>query len=104
MLPPRGRRFSIALRATKNVRRSCTFDCNLHCKSRASTPPAEERVTSFFARVKKEVTKKEGTLRGAPGFTHRGSERERRWRLRVRRGRSTALHRSPFALSVAGIT
>jgi hypothetical protein len=26
---------------------------------RASTPPAEERVTSFFARAKKKVTKKE---------------------------------------------
>jgi hypothetical protein len=35
--------------------------------SRASTPPAEERVTSFFARAKKKVTKKESTLRGAPG-------------------------------------
>jgi hypothetical protein len=30
-------------------------------ESRASTPPAEERVTSFFTRVKKEVTKKEST-------------------------------------------
>jgi hypothetical protein len=29
--------------------------------SRASTPPPEERVTSFFTRVKKEVTKKEST-------------------------------------------
>ena len=38
--------------------------------SKASTPPVEERVTSFFTRVKKEVTKKESTLRGAPGFTH----------------------------------
>ena len=28
-----------------------------------STPPAEERVTSFFTRVKKEVTKKESTSR-----------------------------------------
>jgi hypothetical protein len=37
--------------------------------SKASTPPAEERVTSFFTRVKKEVTKKESTLRSAPGLT-----------------------------------
>jgi hypothetical protein len=38
---------------------------------RASTPPAEERVTSFFARAKKKVTKKESTVRGAPGFDSR---------------------------------
>jgi AMMECR1 domain-containing protein len=38
--------------------------------SKASTPPSEERVTSFFTRVKKEVTKKESTLRGALGYTH----------------------------------
>jgi hypothetical protein len=30
---------------------------------KASTPPLEERITSFFARAKKEVTKKESTLR-----------------------------------------
>jgi hypothetical protein len=53
------------------------------CK--ASTPPAEERVTSFFARAKKKVTKKESTLHGAPGLTHAGSESLRRWHLRVRR-------------------
>jgi hypothetical protein len=39
-------------------------------QSKASTPPAEERVTSFFARAKKKVTKKESTLRGAAGFTY----------------------------------
>jgi hypothetical protein len=59
-------------------------------QSRASTPPAEERVTSFFTRVKKEVTKKESTLRGAPGLTHAGSESLRRWHLRVRRGSAQA--------------
>jgi hypothetical protein len=53
---------------------------------KASTPPAEERVTFFFARAKKKVIKKESTLRGAPGLTHAGSERLRRWQLRVRRG------------------
>jgi hypothetical protein len=31
----------------------------LNLKVRASTPPAEERVTFFFTRVKKKVTKKE---------------------------------------------
>jgi hypothetical protein len=31
----------------------------LPVQARASTPPAEERVTSFFARAKKKVTKKE---------------------------------------------
>jgi hypothetical protein len=36
-------------------------------EGKASTPPAEERVTSFFTRVKKEVTKKESTLCGTPG-------------------------------------
>jgi hypothetical protein len=51
-----------------------------------STPPAEERVTSFFARAKKKVTKKESTLRGAPGLTHANSERLRKWQLRVPRG------------------
>jgi hypothetical protein len=53
---------------------------------RASTPPEEERVTSFFTCVKKEVTKKESTLRGAPGFTHGYVERLRRSQLRVGRG------------------
>jgi hypothetical protein len=28
-----------------------------------------ERVTSFFARAKKKVTKKESTVRDAPGFS-----------------------------------
>jgi len=37
-------------------------------------------------RVKKEVTKKESTWRGAPGLTHADSELLRRWHLRVRRG------------------
>jgi hypothetical protein len=53
--------------------------------ARASTQPAAERVTSFFTRVKKEVTKKENTLRGAPGFTLGDSERLCRSQLRVRR-------------------
>jgi hypothetical protein len=47
---------------------TCAF-ANRAGEERASTPPAEERVTSFFARAKKKVTKKESTLRGAPGFT-----------------------------------
>jgi hypothetical protein len=56
-------------------------------ESRASTPPAEERVTSFFARAKKAVTKKESTLRGSQGGSaHAGSKSLRRWQLRVRRG------------------
>jgi hypothetical protein len=63
-------------------------------QSKASTPPAEERVTSFFTRVKKEVTKKESTLRGAPGFTLEEPGSLRRWHLRVRRGRSMAFYGS----------
>jgi hypothetical protein len=59
-------------------------------QSRASTPPAEERVTSFFARAKKKVTKKESTWRDTPGFTLGGAGSLRRWRLRIRRGRPTA--------------
>ena len=42
--------------------------------SGASTPPAEERVTSFLTRVKKEVTKKESTLSRSLGLTIEGSE------------------------------
>src|SRR5450432_623659 len=57
---------------------------------RASTPPAEEWVTSFFTRVKKEVTKKESTWCGAPGFTHGNAERLRRSQLRVHRNSVTA--------------
>jgi hypothetical protein len=41
-------------------------------KSKASTPPAEERVTSFFARAKKKVTKKE-TRCVAPQVLHTAS-------------------------------
>jgi hypothetical protein len=40
-------------------------------RARASTPPAEERVTLFFARAKKRVTRKESTSCGAPGGTVR---------------------------------
>src|SRR5882724_8290738 len=58
--------------------------------ARASTPPAEERVTSFFARAKKKVTKKESTLRNTPGFTYGDSVGLRRSQLRVRRVGSTA--------------
>jgi hypothetical protein len=42
----------------------------LDLEAEASTPPSAERVTSFFARAKKKVTKKESTLRGALGYTH----------------------------------
>jgi hypothetical protein len=61
-----------------------SFPLSLFYSARASTPPAEERVTSFFARAKKKVTKKESTLRGAPGLTHADSESLRRWHLRIR--------------------
>ena len=64
--------------------------CGLVSSSRASTPPLEERVTSFFTRVKKEVTKKESTLRGAPGLTHGDREKLRGSQLRVRRRNLTA--------------
>jgi hypothetical protein len=45
--------------------------CYSHLEKRASTPPAEERVTSFFARAKKEVTKKE-TRCAAPQVVRAG--------------------------------
>jgi hypothetical protein len=47
----------------------------LDLESRASTPPLEERVTSFFARAKKEVTKKENTWVCPSGFTSCKSEK-----------------------------
>jgi hypothetical protein len=46
-------------------------------QSKASTRPTAERVTFFFTRVKKKVTKKESTLRGAPGFKSRKSAKVR---------------------------
>jgi hypothetical protein len=60
---PQGRAIALVIPA-KALESSSSFD-----ECRASTPPAEERVTSFFARAKKKVTKKESTLRDAPGFT-----------------------------------
>jgi hypothetical protein len=60
------------------------FFLGFDLQSRASTPPAEERVTSFFARAKKKVTKKESTLRRSPGLTVEGSESLRRWLFRIR--------------------
>ena len=53
--------------------------CCLPCKARASTPPAEERVTLFFARANKRVTRKESTGVRALGFgvlkTRNGTKR-----------------------------
>ena len=59
-------------------------------QSTASTRPSADRVTFFFTRVKKKVTKKESTLRSAKGFTHESSYRLRRFHLRVPRGSSRA--------------
>ena len=55
------------LSTAKLVKQESGSCLGFHSQSRASTPPAEERVTSFFARAKKKVTKKESTLRGALG-------------------------------------
>ena len=64
---------------------SLDLSCPVCPRAKASTPPTEERVTLFFTRVKKRVTRKESTCeRSAPWEEppmHSRTSRRRRVRL-----------------------